>query len=230
MRIVSPVVVAALVLFAGAAAVRADCTSGTCVPGGGPTKSDCTAEFFGTGLLLNYPPYDPARPKPKRELRCYDGDAGCDADGLIDGTCTFNVNICLANADAALGDCSVASVTKASVKAKGGDAGPLATAVTGLVPASAASCTTGQTIGVGLKSTKKGKLKDGRATVKVVASGDAGRDKDALRLRCMRRDWPSHGFSHANHRATPYETKIGPDNVATLEMAWEFAVDQQRET
>jgi outer membrane protein assembly factor BamB len=225
MRTFSPLLVA--LALAGAGIANADCTGGTCIPGGGPTKSDCTAEFFGTGLLLNYPPYDPAKPKPKKELRCYDGDAGCDSDGALDGVCTFNVNVCLAAADAALPDCSVASVATASVKAKGADAGALDAAVEALLPAQAAVCTTGQTIGVALKPTKKGKLKDGRASVKVAADGSAGKEKDTLKLRCMRRDWPSHGFNHANHRATPYETQIGVDNVATVEVAWEFPVDEQ---
>jgi polyvinyl alcohol dehydrogenase (cytochrome) len=221
MRWSSPLLVALSLLVASP--VHADCTSGTCIPGGGPTTTDCTAEFFGTGLLLNYPPYVPAAPEPKTELRCYEGDAGCDADGRIDGTCTFNVNVCLAAADAALADCNVTSVEKAAVKGKGAKAPALAAALKGLLPTAGPVCTTGQTVAVRLT----GKKKEARATVKVSATGSAGRDKDALRLRCIRRDWPSHGFGHQNHRATPYETKIGPDTVAALKPAWAFRVDEQ---
>jgi outer membrane protein assembly factor BamB len=202
---------------------HADCTAGTCIPGGGPTATDCTAEFLGGGLLLNYPPLVPAAPEPKTELRCYDGDAGCDADGAMDGTCTFNVNVCLAAADPALADCAVTSVDKATVKAKGVKAPALADATKALLPAAGPVCTSGQTVALALK----GKKKEARASIKVGARGSAGTDKDTLRLRCIRRDWPSHGFDHKNHRATPYETKIGPQNVAQLQPAWTFRVDEQ---
>src|SRR5512146_651952 len=213
MRSFSPLLIA---LALGAAApVYADCTSGACIPGGGATANDCTAEFLGQGLLLNYPPYVPADPQPKTELRCYEGDAGCDGDGQMDGVCTFNVNLCLGATDAALPDCSVSAVDKIAVKAKGASAQALSGAVNAL--STVPSCTDGQTIALPLKGKKEAK-----ATVKVSAAGSAGRDKDTLRLRCIRRDWPSHGFSHANQRSTPYETKIGPDNVASLKLKWAF--------
>jgi polyvinyl alcohol dehydrogenase (cytochrome) len=221
MRWSSPLLVALTLL--AASEVRSDCTSGTCIPGGGETATDCTAEFFGAGLLLNYPPYLPSSPEPKTELRCYEGDAGCDADGKIDGVCTFNVNVCLAAVDAALADCSVSGVEKASVKVKGTKAPELIDAVGTLLPAAAPVCTTGQTVALQLK----GKKKEAKATVKVNATGSAGKDKDSLKLRCIRRDWPSHGFSHHNHRATPYETKIGTGNVASLKEAWAFRIDEQ---
>ncbi|HWP67261.1 MAG TPA: PQQ-binding-like beta-propeller repeat protein [Candidatus Limnocylindria bacterium] len=219
MRWFPPLLLALVAL--GVPRAYGDCTSGTCVPGGGPTANDCTAEFLGAGLLLNYPPYVPADPQPKTELRCYEGDAGCDADGRIDGVCTFNMNVCLAASDPALPDCTVTTVDKVSVKAKGAKAQALADAVRAL--ASPPACTTGQTLAVALKGNKK----EARATVKVTAAGSAGRDKDVLKLRCIRRDWPSHGFSHANHRSTPYERKIGPDNVAKLKLEWTFRVDEQ---
>jgi hypothetical protein len=223
MRSSSPLLITLALALAVAAPVHADCASGTCIPGGGPTATDCTAEFFGAGLLLNYPPYVPADPQPKTELRCYEGDAGCDGDGRIDGVCTFNVNVCLAASDPVLADCSVSSVDKVKVKAKGVKVPELNVAAANLVPTSAPACTTGQTVRVALK----GKKKQAKATVKMIATGSAGKDKDALKLRCLRRDWPTHGFDHQNHRATPYETKIGPDNVASLRPAWAFRVDEQ---
>jgi polyvinyl alcohol dehydrogenase (cytochrome) len=216
--------VAALAL-AWASPVFADCATGACIPGGGPTASDCTAEFLGNGLILNYPPYDPAAPGPETELRCFDGDAGCDADGQMNGTCTFNVNVCLAAADAALPDCTAGGVERAAVKAKGAKATTLAAATKALLPATTPACTTGQILAV----TLKGKKKEAKATVKMSAKGDAGSDKDTLRLRCLRRDWPSHGFDHANRRATPYETKISVDTVAALEPVWAFRVDEQED-
>ena len=69
MRWSSPLLAA--VVLAAVRLAHADCSSGTCIPGGGPTATDCTAEFAGSGLLLNYPPYVPADP----QQRCASGTA-----------------------------------------------------------------------------------------------------------------------------------------------------------
>jgi len=67
----------------------ADCSDGACIPGGGPAKTDCYGELSGAGLQLNWPSFDPTLPTPKKkkEVRCFDGDAGCDVDGLVNNSC-----------------------------------------------------------------------------------------------------------------------------------------------
>ena len=110
------VAVLCVTLWAGAAA--ADCTTGSCIPGGGNPDTDCAVEFFGSGLLLNYPFSTPAKQKVQRELRCFDGDAGCDADGAVDGTCTFSVNLCLLNTDPNLPTCTAPALTGITVTSK----------------------------------------------------------------------------------------------------------------
>jgi hypothetical protein len=86
-----PFLFASLVLT-GAAWAHDDPSSDGLIDGGGSYKTDCVSKFQ-TGLELNYP----AAPKKSKELRCIDGDLSCDADGAVDGSCTFNVGLCLAD-------------------------------------------------------------------------------------------------------------------------------------
>jgi hypothetical protein len=53
--------------------------------GGGSSRTDCYATFKAT---LNVPASRP------RRVRCVDGDAACDADGIINGQCAFPVAVC----------------------------------------------------------------------------------------------------------------------------------------
>lgn len=53
--------------------------------GGGSSKADCLLVFDGP---LNDPPT-----KPKK-VRCTDGDPSCDADGVVNGVCTFPISVC----------------------------------------------------------------------------------------------------------------------------------------
>ena len=66
-------------------------------------------------LQLNYPSFDPAHPKPGKEVRCFDGDAGCDLDDAANHACVFDVDVCLRNSDPALPGCMPADVTGVSV-------------------------------------------------------------------------------------------------------------------
>jgi hypothetical protein len=52
--------------------------------GGGSSRTDCLAVF---DAAVNYPPDNPKR------FRCKDGDP-CDADGLVNGVCAFDVVVC----------------------------------------------------------------------------------------------------------------------------------------
>ena len=54
--------------------------------GGGPRRTDCMMRVDVEGV----------RGKPRgKAARCTDGDIGCDADGTVDGVCTFRVRLCL---------------------------------------------------------------------------------------------------------------------------------------
>ena len=225
MRLLLSVTLAA-VLSAGGA--RADCSGGTCIPGGGPADSDCHAEFFGTGLLLNTPFFDPAKPKAKKELRCFDGDAGCDGDGEVNGTCAFNVALCLSNQDPNLPACTPASVEQMKVKTgKQAQGGPeLAAAADLLLPTAGPVCTAQYEIVVPIKQSKSGRRKPGKTIVRAKAMTSARSDADKLKLQCLPREWPSHGYDQRNRRATPQETQIGPATVASLQLVWDVPLDR----
>ncbi|MEW6269025.1 MAG: PQQ-binding-like beta-propeller repeat protein [Thermodesulfobacteriota bacterium] len=208
-------VVPTLVLALGAAPASA------LIPGGGNPITDCHAEFEAPRLELNYPPFNPAKPRPQRELRCFDGDPSCDLDGAVDHACTFDVDVCLFNADPALPFCTPSTVTGVDV---GGGSDPdlqaLEGALAALVPASSNVCTSGRTLAVPLKGpSPKGTFKRASKTVRVTATA-SGKDLDVLKLTCMPRGWPSHGYDEANTRATPVETRITPATAPSLALDW----------
>jgi hypothetical protein len=79
---------------------------GRCLTGGGSSRTDCLMEFNTGGPVL-----------PNRDgsgvlgiLRCTDGEAACDRDGMVNGQCTFGVAVCLGNADPRLAACRPADV------------------------------------------------------------------------------------------------------------------------
>jgi hypothetical protein len=74
--------VAALLL--GAIFVAGDPAEAVITGGGGSTRTDCLAVF---DAAVNFPP---SRPK---HIVCVDGDP-CDADGVVDGVCSFQVAVC----------------------------------------------------------------------------------------------------------------------------------------
>lgn len=80
------------------------------IDGGGNPATDCVAKFQ-TGLELNSPA---GSPRP-RELACKDGDLTCDADGEVNGSCTFNVGVCLAD-DEEVFECLPAGVGPGGVQ------------------------------------------------------------------------------------------------------------------
>jgi len=204
---------------------RGACPPSCPLPGGGSPKHDCHAEFATGVLRLNYPPFDPARPRPGTEVRCFDGDAGCDTDGAVNGECRFDVNVCLLrSADPALPRCTPAEVTSVSVVNPGGDPDlqSLASALGGLLPSTADACTTGQTLRVPLVIDGSGHLGRASKIVRLKARTGSAVDVDRLRLTCVPREWPSHGYDHANHRATPLETTLAPANAAQLAVKWQL--------
>src|SRR5581483_5070322 len=58
--------------------------------------------------------------------------------------------------------------------------------------------------------------------VRLKARTGSAVDVDRLRLTCVPREWPSHGYDHANHRATPLETTLAPANAAQLAVKWQL--------
>ena len=73
----------ALAFLWGASAVH-----GAILPGGGSRVTDCLAVFD-----------VPAAPTSKgRKVICVDGDPSCDADGLVNGACAFDLGACINDA------------------------------------------------------------------------------------------------------------------------------------
>src|SRR5262245_16529694 len=192
------------------------------LPGGGDSATDCFAEFAAPALKLNYPPFDPLKPKPGKEVRCFDGDAGCDLDGAVNGSCAFPIDVCLFNTDPALSSCTPATVTAVSVN---GGSNPdliaLGTALGALVPASTTQCTSSHLLHVPLKGPNaKGVIKAGKGKVSLKASTASGPDVDKLKLTCVPREWPNHGYTHRNTRASASETILSPANAASMVVKW----------
>jgi outer membrane protein assembly factor BamB len=209
------------------AEVRGACPPARAVGGGGPARTDCLAQFAGPGLVLNVPAFDPADPKPAREAHCFDGDAGCDRDGLVNGVCEFPIDVCLRTQDPALPKCAPADVTAVVVKNRPPGhprhepaLDVLQAALAALLPATGCACTSGQTLPVPAAASAH----RGRRVVRVVASAATATDRDRVKLRCLAREWPAHGYDHANTRATPVETTITPANVAQLVPRWQAAL------
>ena len=191
------------------------------LPGGGRPDTDCYAEFEAPRLRLDYPPFDPAKPKPGREVRCFDGDPACDLDGAVNHSCLFDVDVCLFNTDPALPACTPATVTAVKVSGTSDpDLQALSSALAALLPASSNVCTSGRTLAVPLKGPNPaGTYRRATKVVRVSAKATAN-DGDALKLTCVPRGWPGHGYDDRNRRATLVESSISPGNAATLTEKW----------
>lgn len=59
------------------------------VPGGGSSRSDCVAVFEIPGANF------PAPPRAPKAVDCVDGDPTCDSDGLRNGECVFDLQLCI---------------------------------------------------------------------------------------------------------------------------------------
>ena len=220
--------VAFIVLLVHALSVPAfaQCPPSCPVPGGGAEATDCYAEFAGRGIRNNFPLLDPDRPKPPKEVRCFDGDAACDLDGEVNHACRFDVDVCLHNQDPALPACALADVSEVKL-AKNDDPelAALQSALDFLTPATSNVCTSGQSLTVPLAGPgKTGRYQRGKRTVHLKAITADKRDADVLRLVCVPRDWPSDDYDHGNVRSTPVETKLSPANAGQLIEKWRFSV------
>jgi polyvinyl alcohol dehydrogenase (cytochrome) len=204
----------------------ADCPPSCAITGGSDPASDCLAELAATGMHVNYPAFNPAKPKPAKEVRCFDGDAGCDLDGEPNGECLFDIDVCLRNADPALPSCTPADVTAVTVSgaSKSPQLAALQTAIDALLPATTNLCTTGQELPVPLKTSSSGAVKRGKGTLKFTAEGGALQDKNGVKLSCVPRNWPSQAYNHKNHRSTPVDTAVDATNVDELVLKWHFGI------
>ncbi len=223
---VSACVFAFLFLFSSGIA-RAQCPPSCPIPGGGDDTTNCLSELASTAMHLNSPFFNPVKPKAAKEHRCFDGDPGCDLDATANGECVFDVDVCLRNVDPAIPTCVPTDVTAFDVKGESKFAGlaALEVAAQALLPAASNVCTSGQSVTLPLKQKSSGVLKRSKMTLKVVAGGASGNDKDTVKLSCVPRNWPSHGFDHRNSRNNPLETTLTTGNVASLLPLWSFVPD-----
>ena len=215
----------ALATLATAGAAAAQCPDCP-VKGGGDVATDCHAELASDAVRLNSPFFNPANPKPAKEIRCFDGDPGCDLDGAANNSCTFDVDLCLRNPDPGLATCVPADVTAVAVSGNTNSFPALATlqsALDALTTATTNVCTTGQSVVVPLKGpSSKGEFKAAKFSFKTEATTAGGVDADQFKFVCVPRGWPSHGYDAANTRSNPLETKIDSTNVSTLVQKWIF--------
>ncbi len=131
--------------------------------GGGPAASDCYLTF--EGITETAP----------RTVACFDGSS-CDADGTVNGSCTFPVSVCVFGKDPVTG-CTPAPVTKLT--------GAKFLTNRPTLPASAAACGMPNPVVVPLK--KNGK-KPGKKKIMMAAITDGGhpkKDVDKFKLVCM---------------------------------------------
>ncbi len=209
--------------FAGSAA--AQCPPDCPVKGGGDAATDCHLELASEAIRLNSPFYNPNDIKPAKEIRCFDGDPGCDLDGVANNSCTFDVDVCLRNADPSLPSCTAANVTVVDVlgsTTKYPGLAALQSDIDALLPASTNVCTTDNSVVVPLKGpTSKGEFKAAKFSFKTTATAGTD-DKDGVKFVCVPRGWPGHAYDAQNTRSNPTETTITAANVGSLVEKWQW--------
>lgn len=144
---------------------------------GGDPVTDCAMEFYGVELV----------PKnegdPARAAICVDG-AACDADGVVDGGCTFPLALCLNVHDPRLPGCTPSSVEKVKLVRglpEGAGAEEMVGEVDSVLPTAESVCVFSDGIRVELRDGGTRRAK-GRVKVRTV-SGDIS-DIDSVRLIC----------------------------------------------
>jgi hypothetical protein len=153
-------VVAAL----GSAIASAQCP-GTCTGGGGPASTDC---FLAYGSL------------PSKVITCTDGDASCDTDGQIDGTCTFGLTACT---NVSVGACTATPLDgPPTAVAQGTGAEAFVSAVASLSTTTTA-CTAPGLVKLAIANSDV-KLKPAKVTLRMTAVAGGKKDKDTVKLVC----------------------------------------------
>ncbi len=153
------------------------------VPGRGADDVECAHEFCGI------PPAAAGGGKYDGPAICEDG-AECDADGVVNDSCTFSLGFCFNVVDPRLPACTPSQVAGFElVVARPADAALTTTVaeVQAAVPLSDARCFFSDGITVPLRSTGSGLRRPGKGVVKVrTTTGDtrSARDTDVVRLIC----------------------------------------------
>ena len=171
----------------------AACEPSFFVSGGGPPKTDCLGEW----RVANTAGGPNAKGKTAPKQICKDGDAGCDADGAANGTCTFTVAPCFSRQDARLAKCTLASVSAWTLLGKVDAADPAVAALVAGVAALAPSTVTGVGVTFAPLLAQADACTSGVAvavpagqkrTLRARTDGPAGKpkDTDVLRLACTR--------------------------------------------
>jgi hypothetical protein len=143
------------------------------VPGGGPRRTDCYAEWKVTTLALE-------TKGPDAEISCVDGDARCDADGDVDGLCTFTVAVCAMQTTSG---CRPRPVKSISFLGRTADLGLQLPSL----PATTPVCGPDTPLVLPLQITAAGDLQPSeRLTLRMraKAKGVPRSDRDTLTLRC----------------------------------------------
>src|SRR5262249_40764313 len=127
------------------------CTVLAVLPGGGGPRQDCWLELAAPAPTS--PPSLPGKSRMAREVGCFDGDAGCDLDGKVNGECRFPLDVCMRMSDPAVPGCTPTDVVSFAVAGARGnrDLAALQQAGSALLPATSSTCTSGQSIRVPLR-------------------------------------------------------------------------------
>jgi len=163
------------------------------VPGGGPPKTDCLAEWRMQSTSIK----PDAKGRVPARLTCKDGDQGCDFDGAADGTCEVRVAVCFARTDdARLPKCVPPAISAWTLTGKVDPADPTAAAFVGAVAAlgpssvdgvsvafspalASSSCTPDQLVSVPVG--RKAVLRS-----RTVGIDGKPKDADVVRIACTR--------------------------------------------
>ena len=138
------------------------------VPGGRLPRADCLAEWQVTRRNVM-----PSR--GSSALDCQDGDPSCDADGEVDGSCTFNVSLCILQNDPMLPECTPPAAL---------------TSLRGLTaglehPASMSRSVCGRATPFAAVLRKRSRAPSRPVRVRATAVGGGLRDVNRLVLRCV---------------------------------------------
>lgn len=153
------------------------------VPGGGSTATDCALEVYGVQLVAK----DPGM--AARSAICTDG-AACDADGRVDGTCTFPIGLCMNVADSRLADCTSSGLASVEVLSSKPDSSELQLMVddlSAMLPSSEETCVFSDGVRVPVRTSSSGAQRAGKGTLKLRAITDdpsPKKDTDVIRLVC----------------------------------------------
>jgi hypothetical protein len=164
---------------------------GAVVPGGGARGGDCVSVFDAPGAN------SPAPPRAPRRVDCIDGDPTCDADGLRNARCVFDLRLCL-NATSVPG-CTPVRTNALVVEHAQDDGDPrfdvdfqalqqraLALGLPGNEDTD--DCTATSSLTVALRRAASGVRRAATKTVRLTATGTASgrsvRDRDRMRFTC----------------------------------------------